>query len=395
MSDAGGQALIEDAQFTHLVRWVVTARLICLVLAAPFAFWGESGLVGAVAVAVLGLFSLVLGRSDRLLGRMVRHPLLGSLDLALTVVVLLAVPAGDPASLAAVCSALLAGLLFPPRILVLLIVPLMLAGATAALQGAARQLDPRLWLGGALALPILMLGLAMIGVVIRQIVGRLVEARDQTAEAVAARSAAEERARLARDMHDSVGKSLYGISLAAQSLPGAVERDPALAASTAQGLSEAAEQAARQARELLVSLRRSEIDRPTIEVVSELTRAWGEATGIAVEIDGVTAVDVSAPVAEEMAAALGEMLHIIAKHAEASRVTVRLADEGERVALVVIDDGVGFALDRAARKAGHFGLRGLAERADRVAGELEIDSSPGEGTRIRWTALRDPAPTPG
>jgi two-component system nitrate/nitrite sensor histidine kinase NarQ len=71
------------------------------------------------------------------------------------------------------------------------------------------------------------------------------------------------------------------------------------------------------------------------------------------------------------------------QHAEASRISVRLAGtETGGLTIEVADDGRGF--DVAARTAadGHFGLRGMQERARRIGGDLAIESNPGGGTRV-------------
>ena len=91
-----------------------------------------------------------------------------------------------------------------------------------------------------------------------------------------------------------------------------------------------------------------------------------------------------------MVAALREILHNIAKHAQAETVTVRLTGDPERIELVVTDDGVGFDMARAASREadGHFGLRGLQERAEQVGGRWRSRSAKGKGTTVRWTAQR-------
>ncbi len=63
-----------------------------------------------------------------------------------------------------------------------------------------------------------------------------------------------------------------------------------------------------------------------------------------------------------------------------AHVTVRLASEGEAVVLAITDDGIGF--DTSGEFPGHLGLRSMQERARDIGGTLEIQSAPGEGTRI-------------
>jgi signal transduction histidine kinase len=76
-----------------------------------------------------------------------------------------------------------------------------------------------------------------------------------------------------------------------------------------------------------------------------------------------------------------EALNNVLKHAHARRVQVRLDLAADRVVLEVADDGAGF--DPSVRGGGGFGLPGMRERAERLGGRLQIDSSPGAGTRVR------------
>ena len=67
-----------------------------------------------------------------------------------------------------------------------------------------------------------------------------------------------------------------------------------------------------------------------------------------------------------------------------------LTGDPERIELVVTDDGVGFDVDPGSgcEADGHFGLRGLRERAEQVGGTVEISSEKRKGTTVRWTAQR-------
>ena len=174
-----------------------------------------------------------------------------------------------------------------------------------------------------------------------------------------------------------------------------VDRDPELAQQLANSLGNAADEAARQARTLLVSLREGQTDRPTVDVIGEVAQRWGEQTGVRVQMSAVAAVDAAPAVTSQMAAALAEILQNVAKHAGATQVEVVLRGQGPYIVLSVSDDGQGFDPSRApALEAdGHFGLRGLRERAAQVGGEVEITTGRGEGTTVRWTALRQPPGT--
>jgi signal transduction histidine kinase len=386
------EALLVDNTYVRLVRWVFTARLVCLALATPAAV-GEftSSPLATIALLLLTASSFVFSRSDRLIATLIRHPLLASIDTAVSIALLITSDAGQPATLTVVCTALAAGLLFPRRVLVILMVPLVIGsvGAPASvLSGAPTTWQA--WLALVAGLPALVLGVCVIGSVVQRNVQSMVEARQQAAEAVAAVGAAHERARLARDMHDSVGKSIHGISLGSKALRRLVDRDPETAKELAGSLADAADQAAREARALLMSLREGQIDRPTVEVVNEILRGWEAETSITARLVDVGAVDASPVVTQQMTSALREILHNISKHAHAETVTVRLVGDTERIELEVTDDGVGFDTSRtAAREAdGHFGLRGLRERAEQVGGTVDIRSEKRKGTTVRWTAQR-------
>jgi signal transduction histidine kinase len=71
------------------------------------------------------------------------------------------------------------------------------------------------------------------------------------------------------------------------------------------------------------------------------------------------------------------------KHAHAQEVRIRLVCEDRKVTLRVADDGKGFeGTDTLWEAGGHFGLLGMRERAERLGGQLQLHSTPGQGTDI-------------
>ncbi|WP_114559448.1 sensor histidine kinase [Desertihabitans aurantiacus] len=384
--------VLDEPHFVNVVRWVFTARLVCLALASPAVFASrDAGWPSVLALTGLTVTSLLFGRSPGAIRRVLRHPILASLDVALSVLLLVTSAVGQPAALAAVCSALAVGLLFPRRQLALLMVPLSLGALTSPTLLAPSAPDGLLeWLSVLAGLPVLLAGVCVIGTVIRYTFVSVLAARRDAAEAMAAVAAAEERARLARDMHDSVGKSLHGISLGARALSRAVEHRPALVQELATSLAEASEIASGEARSLLMTLRTGQVDRPTVEVVNEELQRWSAASGVEVELSTVRAVDASAEVTAQMRTALREVLHNVEQHARASRVQVSLEGGADEIVLEVVDDGRGFDLADVPERerAGHFGLRGVRERAEQLGGTATISSQPGGGTTVRWTARR-------
>jgi len=208
-------------------------------------------------------------------------------------------------------------------------------------------------------------------------------------------AAAAERARLARELHDSVAKTLRGMSLAALALPDSLRRQPALAAQLADVVSHGADAASREARQLIEGLRLDVPDRGFADTLHEVARGWGEQTGIAVR---ATLAPVEPPVGEryELAMILREALTNVARHAGARHVVVVLTVADGVLTLTVRDDGHGFVVPGdlgALQHGGHVGIVGMAERARSVGGALTVTSQPGSGTVVRVT-LRLPLELP-
>ncbi|GIJ75756.1 Signal transduction histidine kinase [Micromonospora phaseoli] len=211
---------------------------------------------------------------------------------------------------------------------------------------------------------------------------------DATVAAVAGAyhsAAASERARLARELHDSVAKTLRGVSFAAIALPTLLRRQPDLAEELASTVSAGADTAIREARELLTGLRRDPLDRPLPEHLRELCRDWTQRAGTPMQLD-VADVEEPTPAARyELTQITAEALENVARHAEATLVRVSLREWEGHVELTISDDGAGFAPPvelTALSTTGSFGIIGMTERAQAVGGTLRLDSQIGTGTRV-------------
>jgi signal transduction histidine kinase len=188
----------------------------------------------------------------------------------------------------------------------------------------------------------------------------------EVAGAVAARAAARERRRIARDLHDGVAQELAFIRRRAQRLAG----------QPAAEIMVAADRALQDSRWAIEHLARAP-DEPLERVLARHAAAIAARTGVAVTFVTTGSTEHVGPdVSEALARILGEAV-TNARHGNATLVHVELSTHPLR--LRVIDDGTGF--DTTA-SAGGFGLGGMRERAALVGADLIVRSGPGAGTEV-------------
>ncbi|MEV0224065.1 sensor histidine kinase [Streptomyces sp. NPDC050704] len=210
---------------------------------------------------------------------------------------------------------------------------------------------------------------------------------EEYASRVAGLSAAAERNRLARDIHDSLGHHLTAMSVQLEMASEFRALDPDAAQRALTEARQSVKLALGDVRQSVRALR-DEAAHPTLSTALAGLAQGGEARPrVTVEVsgdqDGYGAAELTA-----LYRAAQEGVTNARRHARATRVTVvvRLTDDTAR--LVVTDDGRGFAPDAAA--AG-FGLLGMRERVQLVAGSVDIDSCPESGTRLTVTVPRGTA----
>ena len=194
------------------------------------------------------------------------------------------------------------------------------------------------------------------------------------------RAVAAERARLARDMHDTVCKTLYGIRLIADTMR--ADQDPGLTWTRAMAVAEGIDLACTQVREVLDDLRRDDSLVPLPDAVRQLALAWSRARGIpaAVHVDPALP-RASGTAHRQLLAVLDEALTNVARHSGARRVTVSLGYRSPCLELVVADDGCG--VDTTEPPTGsRYGLVGMAERARSIGASLAVARNQPSGTRV-------------
>ncbi len=197
------------------------------------------------------------------------------------------------------------------------------------------------------------------------------------------RIALEERARLARDIHDGLVQDLWLARLThgqlSQSLAQAIDV-PAEARSTAKRLDAILDDALAEARQAVVSLQPSE-DASFGQLLLRFVEDYADRFGLEVEC-AVSGEPVQLPpsVQAEVLRICREAINNARKHADASSILVSLEAENDRLSVTVADNGRGFDSGRPQRHG--FGLRGMHERAAAIGGRLDVYSQPMGGTRV-------------
>jgi two-component system sensor histidine kinase UhpB len=209
---------------------------------------------------------------------------------------------------------------------------------------------------------------------------RRLEAERRRAGSAALQAQEQERARVARDLHDEVNQSLTGLLLRLEAAREAAP--PELEAELAETKA-LANQAMRELLSLARQLRPTALDDLGLAAaiggqVEQLSQGEIEA-GLATEGDFSSLGDDAQLVVYRVAQ---ESLSNAARHSGAGRVEVSLRRRGEGVELTVADDGRGFAFDDS---EGGLGLAGMRERALLIGADLIIESRPGHGTTVRLT----------
>lgn len=348
-------------------------------------FWALGVLAG---VALLS--GLMLLGWEQVVSRLYAQPALLACDVLVGYAVLEAGGILGPYFLVTVIAAGLAGLLYRWPTTVALCLQQAVLYYVALFQGDGTDgIRHSTTLPLLLAMPAFYGIGALVGAVIRRLFDEQAAAEEALWRSEALAMAAEERSRLAREMHDSLSGTLSGIALAASSLPAFVRRSPERAEKEAQRIATAAQIATRQARSLISELRSGTVQRPLHVVAAELAAEWGRATGLRVVTRIQEGADLPLHPRHETVAIISEALENVRRHADASVVELTVSGGPDGVRAVVRDDGRGMPgrpgragwLDELAG-GGHYGLLGMHERARRGGGELTVDSVPGGGTSI-------------
>ncbi|MDK7741818.1 sensor histidine kinase [Helcobacillus massiliensis] len=245
----------------------------------------------------------------------------------------------------------------PPRIALPVGGAVALVGTAAALLLAPEMPKPAV------------LGFTLAGSAFVLITAAMTARMEAEAELRHQLATAQDRERIARDVHDVLGHSLTVINLKAELASRLVAADPSAAQAEMQQVAELSREALAQARTTVMRGRESSLSEELAAAQRALTAA-----GVAVDAPDPSAAEPAAGRdADLFAAVLREAVTNTVRHAEASRCTITVAPGR----LQVVDDGRG----RGEAADGN-GLRGLRRRVTEAGGRVTVESAPGEGTAV-------------
>lgn len=204
---------------------------------------------------------------------------------------------------------------------------------------------------------------------LRELAARLVTVRE------------EERAHIAREIHDELGQVLTGLKMDVSWLSARLEA-PALLAKTG-GMSELIESTIRAVRRISSGLRPEVLDDMGLVAgidwqAKEFQKRTGVRCRVALPADST---DLGVEVSLATFRIFQEILTNVARHARATRLEIELRRNEGQLVLQVADNGVGIAAEHIDGRRS-LGLLGMQERARRLGGEVRIDGEPGKGTRV-------------
>ncbi len=203
------------------------------------------------------------------------------------------------------------------------------------------------------------------------------------------RAQENERQRLSRDLHDTIGQDLSTLKIGIETLlDGQTAPDGSLREKVAR-LSDMLQKTIATVRDLAYDLRPATLDQlGLVQTIQQVVEEFSERTGI--EVDFLSAGMNDLELGYEMRITLYRMiqegLNNVRKHAEARRVSLRLVASFPKIIVQIEDDGKGFDVQErlaSAVKDRSLGLRSMQERAALLGGTMRLDSRPSQGTRIR------------
>jgi signal transduction histidine kinase len=201
---------------------------------------------------------------------------------------------------------------------------------------------------------------------------------------------AEERARIAREVHDGIAQSLAFTALKLDLVARLLHRDPDAAGREVAEARTTIRELIREVRRSIFALRPVDLERyGFMETLRRYALDFGQQNDVAVELEVAPIPELSVKSEAVLFRIFQEAMHNVAKHAEASRVVIAVGpDELGQVRVVVRDDGRGFdpgEVGDRVTSAGGLGLRQMRERVESRGGTFAIEAVPDGGTIVSAT----------
>jgi PAS domain S-box-containing protein len=191
----------------------------------------------------------------------------------------------------------------------------------------------------------------------------------------------EERAHLARELHDSVTQALFSMTLVARSVELLLERDPEAARTQLAQLRELQREALAEMRALIFELRPGNVEQDgLVRALRTHSAALQGRIGLPIVVESELDERLPLEIEETLYRISQEALHNVVKHAAARQVRLDIGRTRQGVRLRIQDDGKGF--EPAAVPDGHLGIAGMRARAAKIDAVLECRSEPGRGTTV-------------
>lgn len=200
----------------------------------------------------------------------------------------------------------------------------------------------------------------------------------------------QERNRLARELHDTLAHSLSEIAVQLEALKTIWRKDPARAQDLLDQTLATARSGLQEARRAIQALRAAPLDDlGLVLAIRELAETAAARANLTLQFRAPESIHDLPPEVEQCFYRVAqEAIANAVEHSQADHLCVELEHRNGQLTLVITDDGCGF--DPAHLPVnGHFGLRGMRERAEMIDATLSIRSAPGEGTQIHLSWRRD------
>ncbi len=192
----------------------------------------------------------------------------------------------------------------------------------------------------------------------------------------------EERKRMAREIHDELGQQLTALRMGISLLRLQFGKDLPLLVDSVQTLMTRVDETIQVVRNVATSLRPAALDMGLTSALEWLVSEFSRNTGIACQLKAPRArLELDNERATAAFRVIQESLTNVARHARANRVEIHLKPSRDEVLIEVRDDGRGF--DPKQIRSGTLGMLGMRERGHMLGGAVNIDSTPGQGTRVQ------------